>query len=212
MDTNPGETVPIYPMQGVDGTGEYSLADDQTAYGYNKRIESGAKALGEYVPARSYISVVLGYGLDVEDDASLTDEFMNDVQTAVSSATSIPQSNVSVTKMRLAKPAVPIVPVTERVQGFVADYGVLILLLLLIFALILSLFMRGKKREGEEVEEDIEDLRLQVAEGIIEPEETRQFQDIDMEEKSEIRDQLEKLIKQKPEAVASLLRNWLSDE
>lgn len=209
MDTNPGETTPIYPLQGDTGAGEYSLLDDQTAYGYNKRVESGAKALGEFIPSRSHLSIVLGYGRTIDDDSNLTDEFLGNVRTAASSATSIPAENISVTKMKLAKDITPIVPVTERIQGLIADYGVLILLLFLILALILSLFMRGKKKEDEEVE----DLQLQVAEGIIEPEDSgRAYQDIDMEEKSEIREQLEKLISQKPEAVASLLRNWLTEE
>jgi flagellar M-ring protein FliF len=171
-------------------------------------VEVGAKALGEFVPDKSYLSIVLGYGLEIEDDALLTDEFIRDVQSSASSATSIPVANISVTKMRLAKPIVPIIPITERFQGFIADYGVLILLLFLILTLILSLFVRGKKKEDEEVE----DLQLQIAEGVIEPDDTRVFEDIVMEDKSEIRDQLEKLIKQKPEAVAALLRNWLTDE
>ena len=209
MDSNPGETVPIYPMQGNVGTGEYTSLDDQTAYAYNKRIESGVKAMGEFIPEKSSLSIALWYGQDVEDDASLTDEFIRDVQLAASSATSIPTENISVTKMRLARNVVPVVPITEQIQGFIADYGILILLLFLILTLILSLFIRGKKKEDEVVE----DLQVQVAEGIIETEEPgRQFKDIDMEDKSEIREQLEKLIKQKPEAVASLLRNWLAEE
>ena len=208
MDTNPGENIPMYPMQADNGVGEYNMLDDQTAYGYNKRVEVGAKATAEFIADKSNLSIVLGYGLDVDTDAALTDEFMRDVQMAASNATSIPAANISVTKMRLSKPVSPIVPITERVQSLIADYGILVLLLFLILALILSLFMRGKKKEDEEVE----DLQLQIAEGIIEPEDGRQFKDVDLEEKSEIRDQLEKLIKQKPEAVAALLRNWLTEE
>jgi len=208
MDTNPGETVPIYPMAGDTGTGEYSSYDDQTAYGYNRRIESGVKALGLFVPEKSHLSIVLGYGIDVADDANLTDEFIRDVQSAASAATSIPPANISVMKMRLAKPVTPVITLSERIQGVIADYGVLILLLFLILTLILSLFIRGKKKEDEAAE----DLQVQVAEGIIEPEEPRQFEDVDLDEKSEIRDQLEKLIKQRPEAVAALLRNWLTEE
>ena len=209
MDTNPGENTPIYPMQADTGTGEYNMLDDQTAYGYNKRVEVGSKALGEFVPDKSYLSIVLKYGLDVDNDAALTDDFMREVQTAASSATSIPAANISVMKMSLAKPVTPIVPITERVQSLIADYGLPLLLLLLILTLILSLFIRGKKKEEDE---QVEDLQLQIAEGIIEPEEGRQFKEVDLEDKSEIREQLEKLIKQKPEAVASLLRNWLTEE
>lgn len=209
MDTNPGETTPIYPMQGDNGTGTYNMLDDQTAYGYNKRVETGSKALGQFVPEKSFLSVVLGYGLDVQDDSNLTEEFIHDVQAAASSATGIPAANISVTKNRLAKPVVPVIPITQRIQALVSEYGVLVLLLLLILTLILSLFIRGKKKE----EEEVEDLQLQVAEGIIETEESpSQLQDIDVDQKSEIREQLEKLIKQRPEAVAALLRNWLKEE
>ncbi|MDR3119903.1 MAG: hypothetical protein LBU58_00980 [Clostridiales bacterium] len=207
MDTNPGETTPIYPLQGNEGTGTYSLTDDQTAFGYDKRVEVGAKSLGEFVPERSYLSIVLGYGLTVADASQLTDDFIADVRSAASSATSIPANNISVTRMPLQKPVAPSVPITERIQALIAEYGVLILLLFLILTLILSLFVRKKKEDDE-----VEDLQLQIAEGIIEPDEAARFQEIDMDEKSEIREQLEKLIKQKPEAVASLLRNWLTEE
>jgi flagellar M-ring protein FliF len=205
-DTNPGETTPIYPMAGADGTGTYSLTDDQTAYGYNKRIETGAKNLGEFVPERSFLSIVLGYGLEVPDDSNLTEQFLADVRSAASTSTSVPVANISVTTMRLVPPAVQVVPISDRIQALISEYGLLVLLLFLILTLILSLFVRKKKED-----EDVEDLQLQIAEGIIEPE-VRPLKEIDMDEKSEIRQQLEKLIKQKPEAVASLLRNWLTEE
>jgi flagellar M-ring protein FliF len=205
-DTNPGETTPVYPMAGAEGAGTYNLTDDQTAYGYNKRVETGAKNLGEFVPDRSYLSIVLGYGIDIADATNLTEQFLADVRNSASSATSIPVANISVTTMRLMPPTVPAVPLSERIQALISEYGLLVLLLFLILTLILSLFARKKKED-----EDVEDLQLQIAEGIIEPE-TRPLKEIDMDEKSEIRQQLEKLIKQKPEAVASLLRNWLTEE
>jgi flagellar M-ring protein FliF len=205
-DTNPGETTPIYPMAGGEGAGTYNMTDDQTAYGYNKRVETGVKNLGDFVPERSYLSIVLGYGLDVADSSNLTEQFLADVRSAASSATSIPVANINIATMQLAKPAVPTVPISERIQALIAEYGVLVLLLFLVLTLILSLFVRKKKED-----EEVEDLQLQIAEGIIEPE-IRPLKEIDMDEKSEIRQQLEKLIKQKPEAVASLLRNWLTEE
>jgi flagellar M-ring protein FliF len=103
------------------------------------------------------------------------------------------------------KDVVPPVPITDRIQAFISEYGLLILMLLLIITLILSLLQR------KEVEEEVEDLQLQIAEGIIEPEKPV-YRDIDVDGKSEIREQLERLIKQKPDAVAALLRNWLSDD
>ena len=212
MDTNPGETTPIYPLEGGEGTGTYSMSDNQVAYGYDKRVETGAKSLGEYVPEKSSLSIVLGYGLDVADDAGLTEQFMDDIKNAASTATGIPVANANVIKMPLMKPVTPNVPVSERAQQLVSDYGLPLLLLFLVAALVLSLFVRRKKPE-EEAEETVEDLQMQIAEGIIEPEDMPQVvQAIDVEQKSEIREQLETLIRQKPEAVASLLRNWLTDD
>ena len=36
--------------------------------------------------------------------------------------------------------------------------------------------------------------------------------EIEMEERSEIKKQIDKFVRQKPDAVAQLLRNWLSDD
>ena len=36
--------------------------------------------------------------------------------------------------------------------------------------------------------------------------------EIEIEEKSEVKKQIDKFVKKKPEAVAQLLRNWLADE
>ena len=212
MDTNPGETTPIYPLDGGNGTGTYSMSDNQLAFGYDKRVETGSKVLGEFVPEKSSLSIVLGYGLDVADDSGLTDEFMADIRNAASTATGIPVVNVSAIKMPLARPSAEALPVSERVSQLVSEYGLPLLLLLLVAALVLSLFVRRKK-PGEAAEETVEDLQMQIAEGIIEPDDIPQtIQAIDVEQKSEIREQLERLIQQKPEAVASLLRNWLAED
>jgi len=205
MDTNPGETTPIYPMGGYDGVGNYSLNETQRAYGYDRTIENSTKNLGELIPSQSFLSVLLGYGIDIEDDTHLDEEYLNGIRQQASTATGIPAQNITVTTIKLMKDVVPPVPIGDRIQAFLSEYGLLILMLLLIVTLILSLLQR------REAEEEVEDLQLQIAEGIIEPEEPV-YRDIDVDEKSEIRNQLERLIKQKPEAVAALLRNWLSDE
>jgi flagellar M-ring protein FliF len=36
--------------------------------------------------------------------------------------------------------------------------------------------------------------------------------EIELEERSEIKKQIDKFVRQKPDAVAQLLRNWLSDD
>jgi flagellar M-ring protein FliF len=206
-DTNPGETTPEYPMAGTEGTGTYSLSDNQLAYGYDKRVEKGTNTPGEFVPEKSTLSIVLGYGINIPDATNLTDDFLNTVRDAASKATRIPADNIQVSTMQLAPPQETKVPITDRLSSLVEDYGVLALLLFLILTLVLSLLLHRKKEDA-----GVEDLQLQLAEGIVEPEVVAPVKDIDIDEKSEIRRQLENLIRQKPEAVASLLRNWLTEE
>ena len=205
MDTNPGENIPNYPMGGYDGLGNYSMSDIQRAYGYDRTIENSTKNLGDLIPSQSSLSVLIGYGIDIPDDSNLTEEYLDSVRQQASTATGIPAQNISVATIPLMKDPEPELSIGERIQAFIAEYGLLILMLLLIVTLILSLLQK------KTTEEEVEDLQLQIAEGIIEPDEPR-YKDIDIEEKSEIREQLERLIKQKPEAVVQLLRNWLSDD
>lgn len=82
-----------------------------------------------------------------------------------------------------------------------------ILLLLLAFGLI-------KKTQPDEVEEvepelSVEDLIVSTQ---LEDEKEEMLAEIDTSVESEYKKQIEKFVNEKPEAVAQLLRNWLSDE
>jgi flagellar M-ring protein FliF len=84
-------------------------------------------------------------------------------------------------------------------------YAVLAIAALLIIVLVIVIVRRrGAKQEEEE---NITDF---LAEGL---EETSDVEEIDYEgEKSEYKVQIDNFIDKKPEAVAALLRTWMSEE
>lgn len=82
---------------------------------------------------------------------------------------------------------------------------VLIVLILGLLGFVVLRSMRSEKKQEEEQEELSLDTILQST-----PDE--ELEDIEMDEKSEVRKMIEKFVDENPEAVASLLRNWLQDD
>lgn len=82
---------------------------------------------------------------------------------------------------------------------------ILIVLILGLLGFVVLRSMRSEKKQEEEPEEISLDTLLQST-----PEED--LEDIELDEKSEVRKMIEKFVDENPEAVANLLRNWLSDD
>ena len=81
----------------------------------------------------------------------------------------------------------------------------LIVIILLLLGMVVLRTLRTEKNKEEEPEEISVEKLLQTI-----PEE--QLEDIDLEAKSETRKMIEKFVDENPEAVANLLRNWLSED
>ena len=81
---------------------------------------------------------------------------------------------------------------------------VLIVLILALLAFVVLRSMRGAR--GEQVEEELS------VESLLQSTPAAELEDIELEEKSETRKLIEKFVDENPEAVASLLRNWLTEE
>jgi flagellar M-ring protein FliF len=79
---------------------------------------------------------------------------------------------------------------------------------LLIFAMLgFVVFKTLRKEEEEEVAEEVS------VEALLEQQQVEEnLEDIGFNEKSEARILIEKFVDEKPEAVASLLRNWLNED
>ena len=124
----------------------------------------------------------------------------DDMIQSVSRATGIAAENISMTAYN--------VPMFQPSSGIGLNLRTIVelVLALLIFVLLaIVVFRTLKKNKEEEVEEE-----LTIEELISNQEE--ELEDIGYNEKSEARLLIEKFVDERPEAVATLLRNWLNDD
>lgn len=208
VGTNPGTTSSPTYQTGSGSNSDYTNSSAETNYGYDEKITDHEKATGKLIPEESGIAISLWYGKKVTDDSKMDANFINEVKQAASTATGVPVNNITVNKMKLAAPEVVTKTIGERINELVTDYGFLALMLLLIIATLIVGLPRRKQQTEEEA------LQPAVAGGprFVVPEHEEPLPDIELEERSEIKKQLDKFVKQKPDAVAQLLRNWLSDD
>lgn len=90
----------------------------------------------------------------------------------------------------------------------VKDYIMYIILALIIIIGIVALLMRFRKQDSEvEVEPELE-----VEEMLKTAKEEVELEEIELKETLETKRQIDKFVDEKPEAVANLLRNWLTEE
>lgn len=212
VGTNPGtvETgTPSYPM-GAGENSNYKKSDVTENYEYTRSTTESEKALGDLMTDRSTMTVTLSYGKRVTDETKLSQEFLNQFKEDVSKATGIPIANIAVNKYKLAPIEVEVVSLPDTIRQYVNDYGFFALLLLLIIGLMISMFPR-RKAVAEEDAVLLENVAPAAGPRFIVPEE-EDVPEIDLEERSEVKRQLDKFVKQKPDAVAQLLRNWISEE
>ncbi len=207
LGTNPGETnAPSY-QTGNDANSDYSNKEAETNFGYDERLRETEKATGKLIPEESGIAISLWYGKKVTDDTKLGSDFIDGIKTAASTATGVPIKNISVNKLKLAPTEVIEKTLSETIKQLITDYGFFALMLVLIITLLIAGVPR-KKGHANEV------MQTAIAGGskFLVPDPESPIPPIQMEERSEIKKQIDKFVKQKPDSVAQLLRNWLSDE
>lgn len=89
-----------------------------------------------------------------------------------------------------------------RVSDVLQVLLIIIILALLAFVVVRS--MRGEKKQEEEEELSVESLLQSTP--------AEELEDIEVEEKSEVRKLIDKFVDDNPEAAANLLRNWLNED
>ncbi len=214
-DTNPGNGTTTYPT-GSDGKSTYNKTDKTTNYEYQRIMKDEEKALGIMDFEKSSMTVALYYGRRVKSDANLTQVFIDQLKSDVSRATGISVANISVNKYKLAPEEIVTKPMTDTIKELVSAYGFFALILLLIIGLLIAAIPRKKRVKEQEFVPAAETAggpnMLENGLRFIVPEPTEPIPEINTEERSEVKKQIEKFVKQKPDAVAQLLRNWLSDD
>lgn len=131
-------------------------------------------------------------------------EVDEEMLTLVSNATGIPTANISIVAYD--------VPIFQPEEGLalsasnIAQIVLIVLILALLAIVVLTTFRKNKEEEVEpEPELSVDDLLTTTQEHQV-------VEDIDLENKSEIRLMVEKFVDENPDASAQLLRNWLNEE
>jgi flagellar M-ring protein FliF len=208
VNSNPGTSYQI--STGGDG-GTYKKSSVTVNNAFDETNSEMEKATGQMVPEKSSLAINLLYGGRVTDDKKITAEIQS-VKEIANAATGIPIENITVNKFKIAPAVVVPTSMADTIKNLLSTYGSFALIIFL--AIIFMLAALPKKKR--EVDEDLE-AAAALATGssgprFIVPESGEDIPEIALEERSEVKKQIDKFVKQKPDAVAQLLRNWLSDE
>lgn len=209
VTSNPGNT-PSYPMGSTDAK-TYKKSDITENFAYNESAKQMEKSLGEVIPERTTAAITLLYGNRIPDDTKLTDDLIAQVKELASKATGIPVTNIAVSKLKIQPPIAVIPTLSETIKSLISTFGLPALLLLMIILLVIVAIPRKNKSEQLEPVlagfDEVVSTKYNLNDMKQDP-----VPEIDTEERSEIKKQLEKFVNQKPDAVAQLLRNWLTDD
>lgn len=209
-DTNP----PTYPNVTTGENGEYQLNDKTVNYEINKVVTQATKEIGKMNKENSSITVALLYnrqpnvqsGGNNTANAAQAGADVNKIKGMVASATGIPVEKVTVEILEFA-PAQEAKPPMDIMQ-MMEVYGPIALILVLIGLLVFAILI-FKRKSAEDIEPTVQAVTSKYNVPVREEE---SLPEIDTEERSEVKKQIEKFVKQKPEAVAQLLRNWLAED
>lgn len=204
--------------------GNSTVTDQERVYDNSERTTVSRTTVGKYNAENSSITVVAStYRVYNEAEMRRTgqldgmtfDEFKAaneertrldvdpDLVTAVANATGIPEERIS-----LVAYEVPMFSYASDGGRTFLDYLPIILAALIMLMLGYVVFRSTRKERVEELEPELS------VEALLEStrEAQEDLEDIGFSEKSEIRILIEKFVDDNPEAVASLLRNWLNEE
>ncbi|NJD02838.1 MAG: flagellar M-ring protein FliF [Ruminiclostridium sp.] len=209
LQTNPGTT--SYPV-GSGENSDYANKTSKTNYAYDEIVKDQEKATGKMVPKESSLAISLWYGKKVADDTKLDEAFINGIIQTASTATGIPSSNIAVNKLKMAPDEIVVKTLNDSIRQLVSDYGFFALMLLLIVGMLIMAIPRRKKEIQTDMGQAIAAAAGPGGPKFVIPESIEPIPEIELEERSEIKKQIDKFVKQKPDSVAQLLRNWLSDE
>ena len=205
------------------GSTDTQITLDKYDYLPNERIQNIEYEIGAVVPEESSMSVVLTkYVVYNEEDLkrqglledTTFENFIlaNNTRTSlavdeqyyqlIASATGIAAENITI--MAYSQPVFN----EEIKEPFDVTNYLMIILAVLIVALLIFVVFRGTAPvEVTEMEPE-----LSVEQLLATTKENQSLEDIEFSEKSETRRMIEKFVDENPEAVATLLRNWLQDD
>lgn len=212
-------------MISTGGTSNSETTLDKYNYLPNKTVQNIEREVGAVQPEESSIAIVLTQfniikeanleeqgllnEISFEDyvdqnSAVTTLEVPAEITQLVAAATGIAENNISIQAVQ--KPIYE----ADETGGFgdnITNY-LMVILTVLIAALLVFVIIRGTSPvEVTELEPE-----LSVEDLLATTQEEDKLEEIEMGDKSETRILIEKFVDENPEAVASLLRNWINEE
>ncbi len=215
-----------YMLQDDERT-EQNISDSSREYLVNETLTSEEEGMGSILYENASVGVTLKTYVKYDEDALRRDGTLDDttfeeyraqiegqgvqrqnvdaeVIDVIAKATGIDAERISV----IAYQEPLFIPSSGSGRTF-SDY-LEILLAVLIFALLgFVVFMSTRKEKAPELEPE---LSVETLLQTTKENEEDNLEDIGFKEKSEARVLIEKFVEEKPEAVASLLRNWLNED
>ena len=159
-----------------------------------------AKRLKKLLTAKGYevinnVCVVLSNKFD---PANCSDE---DLVSVVATATGIPSKNVTF----IAYEEMQFIDAIEEEVSYKDIVQIVLILIILgLLGFVVFMSLRTKREVEEEEEISVEDL--------LQSTQQEELENIELEQKSEARKLIESFVEENPEAVATLLRNWLDED
>lgn len=137
-----------------------------------------------------------------QNEEKVKTEVDEDFYDMVSKATGIAVENISIVAYQ-----VPFFQEAEVEERTITDYLLIALVILILALLGFVVYKSSRPLETTEAEPE-----LSVEALLATTKENQELEEIDFNDKSETRIAIEKFVDENPEAVASLLRNWLDEE
>lgn len=233
--TSGGANVPGTDANGEDGNymitdgdqTEQTISDSSRDYALNETIENIEAGIGNILYEDASLAVTLKtyikydedtlrangdlegttfeeYRAQIESQGAQRQEVDADTVDSIAKASGIDAERISVIAYQE-----PLFIPSEGSGRTFSDY-LEIVLAVLIFALLgFVVFMSTRKEKAPELEPE---LSVETLLQTTKENEEESLEDIGFKEKSEARVLIEKFVEEKPEAVASLLRNWLNED
>lgn len=206
-----------------EGYASSTVTESDRTYAPNEVITEEEKALGAIDHDNSSLSIVATeyvfyYEERLEEQGLLDDmtfadfseqnaekvktEVDADYITLVAKATGIAEENISIVAYQ-----VPYFVEKEVTPSTIFNNILQIVLLVLISALLLFVIIKGTRPvASEETEPELS------IEALLKTTQENQLEDIDYDDRSEVRKLIDKFVDENPEAVSSLLRGWLNED
>jgi len=201
-DTNTGDT--DYP-EGTDGTNKSEQAAKTANYALNKMVQVLDKAKGGV----EHVTVTVMINTKNLPNETLTEEENKAVQDMVTAISGLETRSVVVRAVPFADESANYRYKSDEIP---VEPGIPIVLVLGILGVVLVgvviFFVLSRRKATKEKEAEI--AAVQAAEEAKRQEELAEIQ-TDVEDKSSPKYQIEKFIDAKPEAVAALLRSWMTE-